>query len=200
MIKALLFDADGVLLYHTDKLFSERLADELGINSSEIEEFFAGPFQDCLVGKLDIKQAIAPYAKQWGWGKTIDDLLRFWFDYEHRENAQLLERIQGYRLRGIRCYVATNNEKYRAEGTFMKINISGSFDGLFASGLLGVIKPDKAFFARVLSSLRGVNRDEVLFWDDSDKNVAAAREFGFSAELYTTFPKFEQRMEHYGFS
>jgi HAD superfamily hydrolase (TIGR01509 family) len=70
------------------------------------------------------------------------------------------------------------------------------FDGVFASAELGVAKPDAAFFLKVTQALN-LSPQEILFWDDFDKNVEAARAIGWHAEHYTTCQHFVQHMQAY---
>ena len=65
MIKALLFDADGVLV--NGEMFSNHLLRDHGLDSEVTAPFFKGPFTDCVIGKADLKAVIAPYLQQWGW-------------------------------------------------------------------------------------------------------------------------------------
>ena len=54
-------------------------------------------------------------------------------------------------------------------------NLIGAFDHHFASHLTGKIKPDEEAFRHVLDTL-GCEGPATLFLDDSQLNVAAARE------------------------
>ena len=45
----------------------------------------------------------------------------------------------------------------------------------------------------------GLGKNAILFWDDSRKNVESAREFGWSAEVYTDFNTFEETIKKYVF-
>jgi putative hydrolase of the HAD superfamily len=196
-IRAMLFDADGVLLFHTDKLFSDRLAEELGISPAKILPFFEEVYVECLVGKQDLKRAIEPYAKSWGWNRNIDELLAFWFDYERKADEPLLEYIAQLKSHGIMSYIATNNEKYRAQDMFSKLGFTKYFEGIYAAGTIRAAKPDPQFFERIYQDMPHLHRSEILFWDDSLVNVAAAEAFGFQAELYSDFAGFKERMKHY---
>lgn len=57
------------------------------------------------------------------------------------------------------------------------------FDALFLSGRLGVTKPDAAIYA-ALEAATGVAPRQLLFVDDRDANVAAARARGWRAHLF----------------
>ncbi|WP_421853001.1 HAD family hydrolase [Oricola sp.] len=55
--------------------------------------------------------------------------------------------------------------------------------GVTVSGDIGIIKPDPAIYARHTKDF-GLEAAATLFIDDSEKNVIAAREFGWSAVLF----------------
>ncbi|MDE2030930.1 MAG: HAD-IA family hydrolase [Patescibacteria group bacterium] len=195
MIKVLIFDADGVLI--NGEMFSKILAKEYGISTEITEPFFDGPFSECLVGNIDLKEAISPYLEGWGWKTGVDSFLDYWFSAEHSIDQDLIAYIQECRKRGIKCYVATNQEKHRAEYMLDKLGFVNNFDKLYASAHLGHKKPSLDFYEKLVNDLDGINKEEILFWDDSPKNITAARQFGINAELYTTFEDFNKRMKIY---
>ena len=96
-----------------------------------------------------------------------------------------------------RCYLATNQEKYRTAYLLDQIGFGRQFDGIFSSAYVGYVKHDTAFFEHVLRELKNVKVQEMLFWDDQPGNVATARAMGLHAELYSDFADFEKRMSSY---
>ena len=58
-------------------------------------------------------------------------------------------------------------------------------DDWFFSGELGMAKPDDAVYAAVTSAL-GVDESEIVFFDDRQVNVDAARRAGWDAHLWTS--------------
>jgi FMN hydrolase / 5-amino-6-(5-phospho-D-ribitylamino)uracil phosphatase len=62
--------------------------------------------------------------------------------------------------------------------------LDGRFEHVVASCHLGVRKPDHAFYAALLERL-GRCADEVLFVDDREANVEAARELGVRSHRFT---------------
>ncbi len=195
MIKAIMFDADGVLI-NTER-FSNQLTRDYGISTEMTKPFFEGPFAKCLTGKCDLKEEIAPYLDKWGWNKGVDAFLDYWFTSEHKVDEELVLYIQALRKQGLVCVVATNQEKHRAEYMLQKMGFENSFDGLYASGHLGHKKPSSDFYEKVFNTFKDMNKKEVLFWDDDTENVLGAREFGINAEQYISFEDFKQKMSSY---
>jgi putative hydrolase of the HAD superfamily len=189
-IKAMLFDVDGVLL-------NGRLEKDYGISEEIVQPFFLGPFPAALSGEADLKEIISPYLKQWGWQGNVDEFLDYWFQAEHIIDEALVEYIQRLRAQGIKCYLATNQERYRTTYILEKIGFKDFFDGIFVSNELGVRKPDVSFFAKAYEVLLPVEKEAVLFWDDLVENIEAAQSFGIAAETYTDFQDFKQKMKTY---
>jgi putative hydrolase of the HAD superfamily len=195
MIKAILFDADGVLI--NGPMFSEYLARDYDITQDDTKTFFTGVFKDCVTGKADLKEVLPPYLKEWGWKKSVDEFIEYWHTVEHTINQDLVKYIQDLRKKGIKCYLATNQTKYRFEYILKEMEFNTFFDKCYVSAQLGYRKPDMDFYRKVMKDLEGIERKEVLFWDDTPQNIAAAKEFGMHAELYTSVEDFKQRMDTY---
>jgi putative hydrolase of the HAD superfamily len=192
MISTLLFDADGVLI--RTELASRYFEEKYGINRKITISFYKGPFLDCLLGKREMSDVLPDYLKQWGWQKTTEDFVQEWFDFENKVDVKLIAYIQKLRQKGIRCYVATNQERQRATYMLERMGFAESFDNLFASAHLGSAKPDAAFFEKLLRKLGIADKQSILFWDDMLVNVEAAQEFGIHAEHYSEFDQFKTMM------
>lgn len=196
MLFTMLFDVDGVLV--VSEPFSVTLAREYGITTEMTAAFFRdGSFQQCLVGKADLKAEIASHLPQWGWRGSVEEFVSLWFTTSQRVDEALLSAIQHLRREGTRCYLATNQERYRTEHLLTQTALAEQFDGCFSSCELGYMKDQPAFFEAVLRALPGTQASDILFWDDFLPNVETARTVGLHAELYTTFASFEQQMRQY---
>lgn len=195
MIKVVLFDADGVLI--NGPMFSEYLARDYGITPDKTWLFFTGVFKECVRGKADLKEELPPYLKKWGWKGTVDDFIHYWHNCEHIINQDLVDYIQNLRKKGIKCYLATNQNKYRFDYMLKEMGFSEFFDKCYASANLGHRKPEIEFFQELLRDLGNIDRSQVLFWDDTPRNIAAAKEFGIHAEFYTDFKDFKEIMKKY---
>ena len=69
MIKAIICDVDGMLM--TGEMFSTYLARKYGITKEKTDAFFMGEFQDCLIGKSDLKKILLKYISTWEWKKQL---------------------------------------------------------------------------------------------------------------------------------
>jgi len=189
-IKAILFDADGVVI--TNKFnFSRQVERDYGIPLSKTIPFFEGDFKPCMTGAADLKEELAKHVKDWGWKGTIDELLDYWFKCEHNISEKLVETIQKIRAKGIKCYLATNQEKYRTTYLIEKMGFGNSFDGVFSSAHIGHKKPSEQYFTNIIDKL-DLRPEEIMFWDDSKENVDAAKKLGFDARFYVGYEDFEK--------
>ena len=183
MIKAILFDLDGVVIINTGKRFSERLSEKLGISLEVISEFFDKDFRECSFGRADLKEKIAPYLVKWGFDGSVDDLLKFWFENEGTPNNEVLEIVTNLRLKGIKCFVATRQEKYRKEYLLNSVGLKEKFDGIFCTCDIGYDKSEKGYWDYVFQELN-LKPQEIMFFCDSQKNVDMAKSLGVCAYFY----------------
>jgi len=157
--------------------------------------FFKNEFQLCLIGKADLKQELAKYLDQWNWQKSADELISFWFEHESNLDKKMLESVKVLRSSGIKCYLNTNNERYRVQYLFENLGLKSFFDRAFSSAELGYLKPQQEFWSAIHDHLGKPEKSEVLVWDDDEKNVESAKSFGFHSEFYSGFDAYENRMK-----
>lgn len=196
MIKVIIFDVDGVLIPHKRR-FSATLAEKHNISIEKTLPFFNGPFQECLVGNKDLKETIAPYLDEWGWTEGVDALLDYWFSLESETDKALIDYIEELRTQGIKCFVATNNEKHRFQYMLDKMGFSKSFDKTYASAHLGHKKPNQDFFLKIFQDLGNIQKTEILFVDDDKNNIKSAKDLGIHTEFYTTLQNLKQKIQNF---
>ena len=187
MIKVILFDCDGPII-RREKYFSARLMD-LGIelDAKKIHDFFGKEFLLCETGKADLKEELAGRISAWGWDKSLEELLDFWFSGEADADKRMLEYIQVLRQKGIACYLSTNNEKYRVRYLWSMVGLSEFLNGTLASFELGFLKPQVEFWQEAHKRIPKVRKAEVLVIDDTPSVIASAKAFGFNAQLHKDF-------------
>lgn len=190
-IKAILFDADGVIIHPWR--FARYLEREHGISADMTAPFFRGVFLECIVGRADLKQVIAPFLPTWGWHTGVDAFIERWMAEEDASDPRMLADVARLRAAGFACYLATNQERYRVAYMREQMRFGSLFDGVFASSEIGAMKPDPAYFEAVTARL-ALPPASILFWDDSAGNVAQAQVHGWHAEHFTTYEAYEQTM------
>lgn len=195
MIFRILYDLDGVVINSPERRFSETLAKDYGASyEQDILPFFNGTFQDCLIGKADLKEELKPYLAKWRWPGGVDELLRYWFAQYSNLNRRLLAQIKDMKTSGVPCFLVTNNEAYRTKHAWEGLGLNAYFDGIFSSARVGYQKTQREFWAAVWLKLGAAAKKQVLCWDDDKKNVTTAADFGFQAEWYESFESYQDNM------
>jgi len=187
--RVLLLDMEGVL--NASEPFSRLLELDHGITLAMTRDFFRGPFVDCNIGRADLMEEIAPYLPDWGWRGTVGDFVDYWFHRDLVPNEPLLARVRQLRVQGVACWLATDQERYRLAHLLALPAFTGQFDGVLASCELGYQKKVPGFWAATLQRLSPASPSEMLFVDDSEPNVLAARAAGLRAEVYTGLASLE---------
>lgn len=198
-LKAIMCDADGVLIIPPER-FSKRLEREHGILESLTKQFFDHPFQKCMIGENDLKDALKPYLDDWGWKKSVDDFLLYWFESENYPNNELLEHIGHVRDAGVKCYLATNQEEYRTEFIRLNMGFDSKLDGIFSSAYATAKKPNVLFWAYCYSWIANdlgttesnivLAPSHIMYFDDAQNNVDEACLYGFKSHLYNGLEDF----------
>lgn len=193
-IKAVIFDADGVVI-NSPAYFSVQYQKQFGISNDDMLPFFKGIFQDCVVGKADLKDVLQPYLKPWKWEGSVDEFLQFWFKTEHYIDQRVVAIIRHLRGNGIPCYLGTKQEKYRTKYIRNEMGFDQIFDKIYSSAYIGYKKPDPKFFEYIVTDLQQyspIQPHELMFWDDDLENVQSANDVGLQAHFYTNFESFQK--------
>lgn len=189
MLPTLLFDLDGVILLKKG-YFSEKFAKDFNLSQIEVTQFFKTEFPKCSIGKEDLKTAVTPYLKKWGWQKSADDFLNYWFESDFFPNTPLIILISQLKQKNYPIYIATNQEKYRAGYLENKLNFTTNFNGAFISWKMGLNKSQPEFYAHILESLR-IPAQQIVFIDDDPKHLKIANSLGIQTILYKSADVFK---------
>ncbi|HEV7424458.1 MAG TPA: HAD family hydrolase [Candidatus Paceibacterota bacterium] len=196
MIKVILFDADGFIIKE-QKNFGQMYSEKYNVPIEKIEPFFKKWYGLCKTGKVDLKTKIKPYLKKWNWKDSVDEFLNLWFTSYTEFDNEVLDLIKGMKSHGVKCYLATNQEKYRAERIKNIIQSGNYLDGIFFSCDIGYMKQEREFFKVVIDSFKNIKPQEMLFWDSKDDSLKVAKSFGINTELYTSLKNFKRKMKEY---
>ncbi|MFH1287000.1 MAG: HAD-IA family hydrolase [Candidatus Magasanikbacteria bacterium] len=185
--QVILFDADGVVI--RSEMFGTHYQQTQGLSPDDMLPFYKGIFQECLTGRADLKEVIVPWLKKWKWDGDVDGFLLQWFQYEHKTDQKVVDLIRELRKNAVSCYLATNQEKYRTQYMRNEMGFEKLFDGIFSSAEIGSKKPQAEFYEFIFREL-GVNKDKILYTDDTASHVEGAKLAGIDAYLYTEFEPF----------
>lgn len=187
-IKALMVDVDGVLVdgRPADGLhWQTSLHQDVGFTPDKLRECFFDPhWEDIVLGRAGLMERLPVALEEIAPHVNPNSFLSYWLEMDSRLSVPLLQELVAVRSRGIRVYLATNQEHVRAAYLMETLGLAEYVDGIFYSAMLGVKKPDAEFFNRVQASV-GVRGNELFLIDDSDQNISAALKAGWRALLWT---------------
>jgi putative hydrolase of the HAD superfamily len=193
-IKAILFDVDGIIIVERTKLPSERIAEEFNIPLADVREFFINDLKPCSMGKADLKEKLALYLPKWNFNGSVQDLLDFWFACDSKKDEVTLVLVKTLREQGIACFIATRQEKYRLAYLLNVVGLKKDFDGAFCTCEIGFDKCEEGYWRYVFESL-GLQPEEIMFFDDSQKNVDMAKSLGVDAHFFSGRDVLERQIE-----
>ena len=118
---------------------------------------------------------LAAVLEEWSLPVRVEDLLQVW---QHVVvDPGVLAAAKELREQGLVCALGTNQHRERAAYMRRELGYERVFDPIVISAEIGVAKPDPEFCRRALVRL-GLPAAEVLFVDDVQANVDAARSVG----------------------
>ena len=177
MLRAVLFDADGVVQQNPPAWFDDLHAlVPAGQGRAFVDDIFATE-KEAMTGARSFRDVLDEVAARWPVTGSVDELIGHWRRIE--VCSATVELVRELRRTGVRCYLATNQHAYRA-AAMADLGYRDLFDGSFYSCDLGATKSEPAFFTAVLEHL-DVPADEVLLVDDAEEYVETARRCGLRA-------------------
>jgi haloacid dehalogenase superfamily, subfamily IA, variant 3 with third motif having DD or ED len=179
-IRALLFDADGVLQWPRPGAW-EAFAALGGGDVGFVTELLAEESKS-MTGQVELSEVLQALIRRRRLGITVEELIEVWCRIE--VNSAMLEVVAQARRAGLRTALATNQQPHR--GAWMQQNLpySEQFDQLCYSFELGLAKPDRHFFTEVVRRL-DVAPEEAVMIDDLERNVRSARRAGLHGVVCT---------------
>jgi len=191
MVKIALFDIDGVL--NNVEKFSLRYEKEYGVSVDLLLPFFKNEFQDCLVGKLDLKEQLEKVKGIWKFNGSTEELLKFWFEGEINVNKEVLRIIETVKNAGYPVIAVTNQEKYRTNYLKKKLDLDKLFYKTYSSAQIGVKKPEKGFYEYIKNDMK-IDYNEFAYWDDDEDNVVESAKLGISSYRYLGINDFREQI------
>ena len=194
-IKALIFDMGGILEPPFDDVLVPALADVLGISEERLRRHRAADAVALTDGRMTLRDFYARVVTEEG--RAVDPgtaVARHLAVYEAAATPldarvlALIERLRPDYL--VACLTNTEVEVgrfNRARGLF------SPFDRAFLSTEMGLHKPDRAIFDRVLADL-ACAPTEALFTDDKLDNAVGAQAAGMHAIHYRHFEGFSSEL------
>ena len=196
-IKAILFDVDGVLIrpphFYNKEL---ELKGYKGAEESLNTYYSESNHLPSIEGRVDSKESITPYLRNFGWEHSADEYFEQQFGFERKYlDRDVMLIVDKLRTQGVKCYLATDQEKHRAQYLLESMNFKTIFNAHFISCLIGSRKCHNSFWEYVIRELKAahvsIEPDEIMFFDDIQGNIDTALKFGIKAKLFESVSQFE---------
>lgn len=201
-IRTILWDADGVLIQ--GEPFFVQYEKDFGVGYSAFEPFFESEeYALTRVGQASIVEAVKPWLSEWKWTGTAEEFCVYWAEKEDHPANEMLSIIEQLREQhGIRSLLASNQNAHRTAYLREQMNFDELLNSVYTSAELGVKKPNTQFYISILQSEfeKGFENplDQVLYFDDKEVNVLAARAIGMHAYLFKTNQDAVDALQHHG--
>ena len=193
-MKLIAWDFDGVLNKGHQGGFDAWQAEfeaDLGVSAAVFTDFIFsdGKFNAVLNGERDLLDLLTDYTKTHAVPHAPEAVLDYWLAKDAIVDTQVLGWLTACPIQGV---IATNNEHRRAAHMWETMGFKAHMAMIFASGPLGVKKPDGRFFAAI-EEWSGLAPADILLIDDAEKNIHAAsargwQTFHFTAETRHNLP------------
>lgn len=197
MIKAICFDLDGV--YFTSesfKKFKQKLID-LGISKEDVDHCLHGdPMSEFKRGEIDEDTFWKNALKYWNKDFTLEEI-KDWLSGSYEVNQNVVDTVELVRKSGYKTCVVSNNFVTRVNVLEDKFEFKKNFDVSIFSYQVGILKPSKEIFTKLVKKL-GVEPHELVYSDDDEDKIQGALEIGINAFVYKDFEQFKDKLSTFG--
>lgn len=186
-VDCVVWDFDGVLNANIDEgrfLWSRDFERDTGQSLEKFQAMiFSSRFEDVLRGRLDLRDHVAAWADQVGYDAGADALIDYWFKHDAWPDGRMVRIMDAVARTGCRQVIATNNEPRRTAYIDTEMGFGARVERILSSGRLGHVKPERAYFETVCTTL-GLPAERLLLVDDSATNIRAAMALGWQGHLF----------------
>ena len=180
------WDFDGVLNRNVVEgrfVWADNMYRDLGLDRESFQSFVFGSRRGrhVMTGTLDVHDVVSEWLVSQGSDLAATEFVQYWFESDQYPDAEVLSWIKSTSARSV---MATNNERHRTKFIAQTMGFQDHMHHIFASGHLGVAKPDSAYFAAI-EDWSGHSGADILLVDDLRENVEAARAKGWQAFHFT---------------
>jgi len=196
-LSVILFDLGGVLVELPDRPISTDWLDPAPSSGQELSDWLTSPAAKAFEkGEISPVQFVDEIVSEMKLAISQEELLTyftFWPKGLFPGTKALIGRI----LPHYSLAIFSNTNELHWPRLMIEMELEGHFDYYFASFQMKMAKPDPAAFRYVIKALSR-EPSEILFLDDSQLNVEAARRIGMKAERVSGIGQVERILSEYG--
>ena len=186
MIKAIIFDLGGVIIFNELNVILKKFADELKIDFEKLKEVELENHEKLLLGKISIKEFCSSIRSRFNLEQDSLTLLLVWeriYSENAKLNGELIEKIKlirkKFKVGAVSNMFDSTAQFHQRQRLFLFFK-----PNLAISCRIGFTKSDIKLYAKVISAMQ-VKGNECLFVDDKEKNLVMAKEFGMKTLLFS---------------
>jgi HAD superfamily hydrolase (TIGR01549 family) len=189
MIKAIIFDWDGVFQEAYGKYVPGRLAKKLNMTEEFVRSAVTGYRQEYEVGSD--YSGYFEYASG-KMGIPNEEIINAAKDIPFFETFSFAKKLS----KKYRIYILSNQMRWRSS-QIKDLNDLGFFKGVFFSNETGFTKPERNAYDDFLKRT-GEKAEECLFVDDNPINTRAAESAGMKAIVFGSYGQLIDELRGYG--
>ena len=195
MIKVLMLDYAGVVGTWDEDLFLENLSKTYSLSKKEVNKtlYDEDLFQEYETGQIDYKSFSDAFSKRSK--KKVDpkEYLKA-IKNVHRDKPEVISFIKTLKNKIKLVLVPQNGD---GEWIVNKRDLRSVkiFDKIYVTYKFKVGKIDSIFFKQCIKDLK-VKPEEILYFDDKQKYIDAAKKVGIGAFLFTNLNDFKENLEN----
>ena len=187
-IKVIAWDFDGVLnrnIIDGRFIWADHFEQDIGQSVDTFNQhIFAQNLIAIMTGQEDLRDRIQNWTQMVGYTHSPDTILDYWFVNDVHPDPFTIGLMDRLNEKGVRQVITTNNETRRAAFIESTMGFAPRIEQMFASGRMGMAKPDPAYFQAVTTALN-VAPSEILLVDDTLENTKAAASMGWHTMHFT---------------
>ncbi|NIJ42453.1 putative hydrolase of the HAD superfamily [Parvibaculum indicum] len=184
MVRCLMLDVDGVVVTGRPEdglSWATDIERDLGIAPDALRDiFFAPHWTDIVTGRKPLLDTLHTCLPALAPSLTAQAFIDYWFEKDSRIDRAVLAACDALRGRGVRVFLATNQEHLRAAHLMDRLALRPHVDGMIYSADIAARKPDRAFFDAA-ERISGAAPHDILLVDDTKANIDAALAAGWNA-------------------
>lgn len=184
----LALDVDGVIIDGFPRnRWDETLEADLGIDPVRLtQEFFKPHWDEIMRGLKPVEPPLEAFLEDYGSAVTTAEFIAYWHGNDANIQHHVIEAALSWQVRTggrpkAKLALATNQDHTRARYIKHDLGLGAHFDAMVVSCQIGAAKPEPEYFLRADEVIERAPGQSVIFLDDMEVNVAAARAHGWTA-------------------